>query len=302
MFIKYLTISPLIALSLGFYFSFNSPVYAQQVKQQTEITCAASKCVSNWKDILPELVLSKVIYLGEIHDSVSDHEKQLEIIQELYKKNPKIAIGLEMFQRPFQGVVNDYINGKISEAEFLQKTEYEKRWGFPWDLYAPILRFAREKKIPVLALNTPAEVTRKVSRQGLQSLTPQERKLIPPFSEIRTDNQEYRKMILEAFEQHQSQGNGKRAIADNFFLAQVLWDETMADTIAKYVKSKPDHQVIVLAGMGHIVYGYGIPSRVERRLKGENFANFTQRSVLLSSPEISKPQNKPVADFIIKDK
>jgi uncharacterized iron-regulated protein len=302
MFIKYLTISPLIALSLGFYFSFNSPVYAQQVKQQTEITCAASKCVSNWKDILPELVLSKVIYLGEIHDSVSDHEKQLEIIQELYKKNPKIAIGLEMFQRPFQGVVNDYINGKISEAEFLQKTEYEKRWGFPWDLYAPILRFAREKKIPVLALNTPAEVTRKVSRQGLQSLTPQERKLIPPFSEIRTDNQEYRKMILEAFEQHQSQGKGKRAIADNFFLAQVLWDETMADTIAKYVKSKPDHQVIVLAGMGHIVYGYGIPSRVERRLKGENFANFTQRSVLLSSPEISKPQNKPVADFIIKDK
>jgi uncharacterized iron-regulated protein len=301
MFIKYLTISPFLALSLGFCLGFNSPVYAQQVKQ-VEINCLASKCVNNWTDILPELISSKVVYLGEIHDSAADHEKQLKIIQELYKKNPKIAIGLEMFQRPFQSAVNDYINGTITEVEFLEKTEYKKRWGFSWDLYAPILRFAREKKIPVLALNTPAEITRKVSRQGLQSLTPEDKKLIPPLSEIKTDNQQYRKMVLEAFEQHQSQGHGKSSIADNFFLAQVLWDETMADTIVKYIKAKPDHQVIVLAGIGHIIYGYGIPSRVERRLKAENFPNFSQRSVLLTPPEISKPQDIVIADFIIEKK
>ncbi|CAD5971707.1 hypothetical protein PCC9214_03858 [Planktothrix tepida] len=41
--------------------------------------------------------------------------------------------------------------------------------------------------------------------------------------------------------------------------AQILWDETMADAIVNFVKNNPDFQVIVLAGQGHIVYGYGVP-------------------------------------------
>ena len=123
---------------------------------------------------------------------------------------------------------------KITEEELVKKTEYEKRWGFPWKLYAPILRFAKENKLPVLATNTPAEVSRKVARQGLESLTAEERQWIPPFSEIRTDNQDYRKMVLAAFSEHQAAGHGKSADGERFFLAQVLWDETMAESIAKF--------------------------------------------------------------------
>ena len=60
--------------------------------------------------------------------------------------------------------------------------DYQRRWGYDWELYAPILRFARAERIPVLALNTPSEVTRKVARTGLNQLSFAERQWIPPIS------------------------------------------------------------------------------------------------------------------------
>ncbi|MEL6163521.1 MAG: ChaN family lipoprotein, partial [Cyanobacteria bacterium J06628_3] len=253
--------------------------------------------------ILPELKKAKVVYLGETHDSSQDHQNQLRILKELHKNNPKLAIGMEMFQRPYQEAINQYIAGKITETELVEKTEYKNRWGFDWELYAPILRFAKEKQIPVLALNTPSEISRKVAKEGLEKLTDEEKKFIPPVTEIRLDNVPYRQMILKAFEQHQSAGHGNSNSANRFFLAQVLWDETMADGIASYIKANPDSQVVVLAGQGHVVFGYGIPSRVERRIQDNNKdKNFTHKSVLLSVPDITPiEKDKPVADFILQN-
>ncbi len=292
----------LFALSLGLYLLSAVPVYPQTPATTTcETRFANTRCVNSVTQLIPEISKARVIYLGETHDSEEDHKKQLKIIQELYdRSHKKIAIAMEMFQRPSQNAIANYLAGKITEAELLKQTEYEQRWGFPWELYAPILRFAKANNIRVLAINTPSEITRKVSRQGLESLTPEERKLIPPFSEIRAFPDEYRKLVLAAFEAHQNSGHGKSKNLESFFLAQVLWDETMAESIANFVKANPDSQVIVLAGQGHIVYDYGIPSRVKRRLQGKsNNQTFTHRSVLLSPPEDeSLPQDKKIADFV----
>ncbi len=225
---------------------------------------------------------AKVVYLGETHDSAADHKAQMEILQKLYRQT-KIAVAMEMFQRPYQGVLNRYLAGQLSEQELVEQSQYEQRWGFPWEYYAPILRFAKEKHLPVLALNTPTEVTRQVAREGLESLTPAQRQFIPPFSEIRTDNAEYRQLMLGAFKQHQAAGHGASADFERFFLAQVLWDETMAERIAQFLQANPDYQVVVLAGKGHINYGYGIPSRVARRL---NKKHLVQCSILLNSSEV----------------
>ncbi len=282
----------LCAWSLGIFFLCTTPACAQSLstphqQQQQQLS---------QKQILQELSKAKVVYLGETHDRQEDHKAQLEILQALHQQNPKIAIAMEMFQRPFQDVLDQYIAGKITEAQLVEQSEYEKRWGFPWENYAPLLRFAKTNQLPVLALNTPAEVTRKVARSGLESLTTDERKYIPPFSEIRTDNAEYRRIAQEAYEQHHQAGHGNSTSFERFFTAQVLWDETMAEKIAQFIKVNPDYQVVVLAGKAHIMYGYGIPSRVARRLGS---SNLVQRSVLLSSLDgISFPRDKPMADFI----
>ena len=291
----------LCAWSLGIFFLCTTPACAENPSTLPQLQTQPL----TQKQILQELAKANVVYLGETHNNPEDHKAQLEILQALHQQNPKIAMGavapriaiaMEMFQRPFQDVLDQYLVGKITEAQLVEQSEYEKRWSFPWENYAPLLRFAKTNQLPVLALNTPTEVTRKVARSGLESLTSDERRYIPPFSEIRTDNADYRKMAQQVYELHHQSGHGNSTSFEQFFTAQVLWDETMADKIAQFLKAHPDYQVIVLAGTGHIIYGYGIPSRVARRLGS---GNLVQRSVLLSPPDgTSSPTNKPIADFV----
>jgi len=285
---KIYQITKIWAWSLGIILFCTLPVHGQN------ISSPRSQQNYNVQEVLEKLYQTNVIYLGETHDNPEDHKAQLQSTQNLLARNKKVAIALEMFQRPYQDVLDRYIAGKITETQLIEQSEYEQRWVFPWENYAPILRFAALNKLPVLALNTPAEITRKVARRGLESLTPEEKRYIPPASEIRTDNDEYRQMVLEAFQQHGQAGHGSSASFERFFTAQVLWDETMAEAIAGFLKANPDYQVVVLAGQAHIIYGYGIPSRVARRLGKKA----VQSSILLNPLEEDiASTDKAIADY-----
>jgi uncharacterized iron-regulated protein len=249
------------------------------------------------------LTESKVIYLGETHDSAIDHQLQLEVLQSLQAHNPRMLLALEMFQRPYQSLLDRYLTREISEAELVDRSEYNKRWGFPWDLYAPIVRFSLAHNIRLIALNTPTEVTRKVGRKGLDSLTFADRRFIPPLSEIQLGPAVYGDRLRQIYtEIHQGKGNSDGFT--RFFQAQVLWDETMADRIASLVMQYPDHQVVVLVGQGHLLYGDGIPDRVMRRLRDRHpgFSQNSQTTVLLnpdpSLPTVDPVTQRPIADWL----
>ncbi len=250
---------------------------------------------SQW---IRQLSQANVIYLGETHDRLADHHVQAEIITAIFQEKQEIALGLEMFQRPFQEVLDRYIAGNLTEVELQQQSEYAQRWGFPWSFYAPVLRFAKEHQLPVLALNTPSEVTHKVARQGLESLADPDLTYIPPLEQIDLTNQAYRQRLAEIFQAHH-QGQSNSLDFDKFFQAQVLWDETMAAVIADYVQKNPDQTLIILVGQGHLHYGDGIPDRVARRLK--TVPNFRQYSILLSpDPDLARqsPSGQRIADFL----
>jgi uncharacterized iron-regulated protein len=238
--------------------------------------------------ILADLATADVVYLGETHTQAADHKAQLAIFKALHRQNPKLAIAMEMFQLPYQDALDRYIRGEISENQLLEQTEYKQRWGYDWDYYAPILRYAREHQLPAIALNVPTETIRRAATGGWSGLTSQDKQWLPPRSEIQMDNPQYRQRLREIFDgmhaEYNSSGN-----FEFFFLAQILWDETMAANIAKFVTQHPEYQVVVLAGSGHIANRYGIPNRVARRMRT---ADFTHKSVLLSSP----PGNTAVSD------
>ncbi|MEM9003032.1 MAG: ChaN family lipoprotein [Cyanobacteria bacterium P01_F01_bin.86] len=243
------------------------------------------------QDIQP-LLNADVVYLGERHDSTADHAAQMEIIEAIYAADPDIAIALEMFQRPFQPVIDLYLAGEISEGELVAQTEYKERWGFPWEYYAPFLRFAQANQIPVLALNAPGEVVSQIARQGLDSLEGDDLRYIPPLDEIDTSNTDYQAFVASVFGSHGGHGEFN---FDNFFAAQVTWDETMAATVADFKQTSPDTLVIVLAGNAHVMYGYGIPDRVARRL-GDSVQ---QTKVLLNFPEeLLEGSSEDIADIL----
>ncbi|MBW4524120.1 MAG: ChaN family lipoprotein [Phormidium tanganyikae FI6-MK23] len=282
------SIAKLCALSLSLLVLWSAPSYAQT----STITTPTQQKLDS-QTVLKQLKQSRVIYVGETHDNEADHRAQLEIIRSLYQQNPKLAIGMEMFQRPFQSGLDSYLAGAATDSMLREFTEFDKRWGFPWEFYFPIIDFAKENQLPVVALNTPSEVTRKVARQGLAGLTKEEKRYIPPIAEIRTEPDRYRDRLRKIFDGFHS-GKGNNRGFDRFFEAQVLWDETMADAIAQFLKKNPDRQMIVLVGQGHLVYGDGIPSRVARRIPQ------IKQSTILLNPPAEFLKDKEIADFFWK--
>jgi len=231
-----------------------------------------------------KLTEKRALFIGEIHDRLEHHQNQLLLIQNLYARYPYIAIGVEYFQQPFQAHVNDYLAGYIDEREMLIRTEYFKRWKVDYRMFQPILRFAREKHIPVLALNVPGEVHTKVFRGGLSSLNAQERALIP--DDIQPASKDYRQRLKAIFDTH-PEGES----FELFLEGQLLWDETMADVAANYLKKHPQTLLVVLAGLGHMMYGDGIPKNLNRRLGGNYSA------VAINGNQFG--EHPGIADFIL---
>ncbi len=224
--------------------------------------------------ILQDLATARVVYLGETHGEAADHAAQLAIIQALHTPEQPWALGWEMFQRPFQSMLDLFSRGRLTPAELRAATEYDMRWGHPWQGYEPILGFAQTEALPLLALNAPLELTRQVSQMGLANVISPGLQGIPADMDL--EDPAYRDLMRAVYDSFH-QGLGGSDQFERFFEAQVLWDETMAETIARYLQLSPDHRVIVLVGQGHVVYGYGIPARVARRLP-----DITQRTVLLN--------------------
>ena len=231
-----------------------------------------------------KLTEKRALFIGEIHDRPEHHQNQLRLIQNLYERYPYIAIGVEYFQQPFQTHLNDYIAGYIDEREMLIRTEYFKRWKIDYRMLQPILRFAREKHIPVLALNISDEIHNKVFQGGLNSLTPQERTHIP--DDIQPASRDYRDRLKAIFDTHPEGDN-----FETFVEGQLLWDEAMADVAANYLEGRPQTLLVVLAGLGHMMYGDGIPKNLDRRLGGHYSAVAINGTQFGEHPEI--------ADFIL---
>ncbi len=228
----------------------------------------------------------KVIYVGEAHDNFAHHINQLKVIRALYNKGKKVSIGMEMFQKPYQSALDDYINSKIDEREFLKRSEYFKRWGFDYNLYKPILDFARENNIPVVALNIPKEIIKKITKGGFLSLDKNDTKHLP--KKIDFSNKEYKTYLKNFFNSSMHKEKTKDKNVDFIYQSQIVWDESMAEGVSEFLSKNPDYVMVVIAGNGHLQSGFGIPQRVYRDTSLEY-------SIILQDIPI-KPK---VADFVL---
>lgn len=213
----------------------------------------------DFEALAARLAQKRVVMIGEVHDRYDHHLNQLELICRLHRRHPDLAIGLEFFQQPFQDPLDAYVERHIDTREMLVKTEYYNRWQFDYRLYAPILEFAREQGIPVVALNAPQEISSKVAREGISALSDAERAQLP--AQLDHNNLPgYRQRLRAVFEQHPEI---QHMSFDKFVEAQLLWDETMAERAARYLKAHPQRFLVVLAGDGHVIRS-GIPARFAR--------------------------------------
>jgi uncharacterized iron-regulated protein len=257
---------------------------------------AASACATrgNWIDVksgrsidrqelFRDLVAKHaVVLLGEFHTSVDHHQWQLHTLAALHGRGENLVIGFEAFPRRLQSVLDDWIEGKLTEEAFLKASEYRQVWGYDAALYMPLFQFARLNRIPMIALNVDRKLVGKVGREGWDAVPESEReglsnpapatpayqrelariyllkKSMPPGADPSTVPQELPDPDEATLAEAMKEPEFKR-----FVEAQLTWDRAMAEALATAKRKSPDATVVGVLGSGHVMNGYGVPHQLK---------------------------------------
>lgn len=250
-----------------------------------------AKSVQTLSEVVTETINSRVYYIGERHTSTADHLLQFQIIEELHRRGADLAIGMEMFPVSSQPALDSYLDPdqNMSEQNFLKQSKYFDVWKYDYRLYRPIINFAKENGIPLIALNTEGKITRSVFRNGsTEKLTEEEKSLLPEERDLSLPG--YFDRLQAIHNLHIPEGHDSRALA-GFIQAQAIWDETMAENIANYLLNEPMKKMVVIAGSQHTRKDSGVPPRVARR------AN-VQQTTFLNQGEAETALSE-TADFLV---
>ena len=223
---------------------------------------------------------ARIVYLGETHDNPASHRLEMQVLKALAKRHPgRQALGMEMFSRAQQPVLDRWVEGTLHEKSFLRESRWFENWSMDFDYYRDLLTFAREQRIPIIALNAEKELVAALRRKTPDQFSAGERARLPELDP--TDP--YHRATAEAIlgDRHHS-----GVALDGFIRIQTLWDETMAESAARYLTSPAgsDKHLLVIAGGNHVQGGFGIPRRVFRRLPASY--------VLIGGKEINIPEDK----------
>jgi len=110
----------------------------------------------------------KIIFIGERHESKKDHRTQLEVIRHIHERDGNLTIALEMFSTGTQWALDEWVNGRMDEADF-EDSHFE--WKSAYGLYGPIFSYARKNKIPLVGINESESLIQDVARNGTAALS-----------------------------------------------------------------------------------------------------------------------------------
>ncbi len=207
-------------------------------------------------------------------------------------KADSTAIGLAFFPQSSQGILNDYLlltrNGLASQQQQKEKEEEEAAENMVVKglvesgveekvakFHLPILRFAKMKHYPLLALAPNPSDLEIVKRGGLQSLDPARREAYVADAQgfiALTQEPKFKlyteKSLLKDFAPSSSVSvkdeSSFKAEQGNFFAERILVHEACATSIAKWASSRPDSMVVTIAPIPDVRFIGGINGRIPR--------------------------------------
>jgi hypothetical protein len=115
----------------------------------------------SWKISVRAALFAKMehaqfIFVGDFHALRQSQKAQLRLLKGL--KNPKdLILCVEFIEARHQKYMDAYLAGKMSEREFLRAVEWKRNWGFPFDHYRPLIRFAQKNKVRIFGINLRLE-------------------------------------------------------------------------------------------------------------------------------------------------
>lgn len=296
-------LAPLFALlAAGACARTPAPSTAPGRAAESRIHATAERRDVSFKTMIERATRADVVFFGEQHDDPATHRAELAVLAALGNGARPVVLSLEMFERDVQGVLDDYLAGRIAESDFLERSR-------PWERYTTdyraMVELARARGWPVVASNVPRRLASAVSRKGLavlDTIPANDRALVA--REISCPRDDYYTKFAEQMKGHSAGGGpasaadsaAMRAMTDRFYEAQCIKDETMAESIVAALDRAGEGAIVLhVDGAFHSDFGLGTADRVARRRPG------TTRTILSALPVDSLATARPDGDLARAD-
>ena len=241
--------------------------------------------------IVTDMADADVLFFGEEHNDSAGHYLENKIFRALYAKyGDQIVLSMEMFEADNQLGLDEYLGGFINEDRFARDV---RLWSNYKD-YRPMVEYAKQKKIPVIAANPPRRYVNLVTRRGmrsLDSLSGDAKKFLPPLP-YDTLTGRYREKFMDIMK------GTPGSSSQNIYYSQSLWDAGMAYNIHKYLKENKRKKIFHCVGGFHTEEKLGMAAQLQMRnkkLKILNIASFSDAS--FNNPDWEKFSSR--GDYII---
>jgi uncharacterized iron-regulated protein len=198
----------------------------------------AAPRVADLAQVADTLAGFDVVFYGERHGHPGIHLQQMKLLRALVERNPRWVLA-----------------GRIGETTLIDK-------GRAWNNYAasyrPLLLFAREHQLPVVAAEAPGWAISCVGQWGpdiLDRFAPLERTWVA--QDVHVAPGAYQDKYMSFMGNSSPHGSGAAgtpetaAKAQRSFAAQVARDDTMAESIERALHQHPGYKVLHLTGSFH---------------------------------------------------
>lgn len=231
-----------------------------------------------------------VVFFGEYHDQSEIHQYELELLKAMYKaKGAKLALSMEMFEADNQGKLNNFLADTLSEENFLAASRPWPNYGTD---YAPLVNFAKEKKMPVIAANVPRFLAAHVAKNNAstEGVEAQYQQWLPKHTyapEGAYKDKFYAQMSSPAAPMKMPP---QRLAA--VYAAQCLKDDKMAESIAAFADAHQNMQILHINGCFHSDAHLGTAQKLEA-LRPE------LKVAVITPLERKQKGEKPAGDFVV---
>ena len=233
-----------------------------------KIINTASRQPIPFNKLVDKIANYDVIYLSEKHDNPMHHAIQHRIIQDLVQKEKLPTLGFEFFSMDDTPLLLNFADsGKAAhtpkmEAAIEQQTRKKLNWDSQsdamWAYYYDLLKLARDNQLLISGLDLSSSQKRRITRKGLEGLTPIEKKLIFSSQFSNAPYESHMKSVFKAV--HCGMGHGK--MTSRLYDTWVARNDKMALSISQLYKKGAKGPIVVIIGGGHTEHGLGVMDRV----------------------------------------
>jgi uncharacterized iron-regulated protein len=241
----------------------------------------------HFADVLRRSREADVVLFGEQHGDAVCNQLEAQLLHALVRADRPVILALEFFEADGQAAVDAYLNGRIDEAEFVEQARQRSSY---LGTHRPLVELSRAARVPVVAANAPRRLVHAYRQSGLSyagyraGLDAKERGWLPTRSDYLPGP--YRERFAAVMRHHgpttrpASQPASAPAPAlpttapvsqparprwEQFYKAQLLWDDAMAESVANVRDRFPTHRVLLIVGSFHVAHDGGTKLKLRRR-------------------------------------